>query len=209
LPACPPHVPFQIKYLNADLRKRILVTGGAGFVGSHLVDKLMIQGHEVIVVDNFFTGRRKNVEHWVGHPNFELINHDVTVRCMCTAPVALMLCSRRHNRCRCTFKWTRSTTWHRLHRRPTTSTIRCDSSVAWKAAAHSQVSSQVYTLKTNVLGTLNMLGLARRVRARFLLASTSEVYGDPEVCGRASCMTDIVLKPRDRFTRKTRITGAT
>ncbi len=56
-----------------------MVTGGAGFVGSHLVDRLMIQGHHVIVVDNFFTGSKRNVEHWIGHPNFELLNHDVVI----------------------------------------------------------------------------------------------------------------------------------
>ena len=66
-----------LKFLPEGKRKRILVTGGAGFVGSHLVDKLMIQGHELIVVDNFFTGRKRNVEHWLTHENFELIHHDV------------------------------------------------------------------------------------------------------------------------------------
>jgi UDP-glucuronate decarboxylase len=58
-------------------RKRILITGGAGFVGSHLVDRLMLEGHEVIALDNFFTGRRKNIERWIGHPNFELVHHDI------------------------------------------------------------------------------------------------------------------------------------
>ena len=67
----------RFQFLPEGKRKRILVTGGAGFVGSHLVDKLMIQGHEVIVVDNFFTGRKRNVEHWLTHENFELIHHDV------------------------------------------------------------------------------------------------------------------------------------
>lgn len=67
----------KVKYLNYKNRKRILITGGAGFVGSHLVDDLMVQGHEVIVVDNFFTGRKRNVEHWLGHENFELIHHDI------------------------------------------------------------------------------------------------------------------------------------
>lgn len=67
----------DVKYLNYKNRKRILVTGGAGFVGSHLVDLLMMEGHEVIVVDNFFTGRKRNVEHWFGHENFELIHHDI------------------------------------------------------------------------------------------------------------------------------------
>lgn len=67
----------DVTYLNYKNRKRILVTGGAGFVGSHLVDYLMMQGHEIIVADNFFTGRKRNVEHWFGHENFELIHHDI------------------------------------------------------------------------------------------------------------------------------------
>ncbi len=66
-----------MKFFPSNERKRILVTGGAGFVGSHLVDRLMIEGHQVTVVDNFFTGRKSNVEHWIGHPNFEIINHDI------------------------------------------------------------------------------------------------------------------------------------
>ena len=66
-----------VKFLSEKNCKRILVTGGMGFVGSHLTDKLMMDGHEVTVVDNFFTGRKRNVEHWIGHENFELINHDV------------------------------------------------------------------------------------------------------------------------------------
>lgn len=67
----------SVKFRNEVTRKRILVTGGAGFVGSHLVDRLMKDGHEVIALDNFFTGRRRNVEKWIGHPNFELVHHDV------------------------------------------------------------------------------------------------------------------------------------
>lgn len=67
----------EVTYLNYKNRKRILITGGAGFVGSHLVDYLMQQGHEIIVADNFFTGRKRNVEHWLGHENFELIHHDI------------------------------------------------------------------------------------------------------------------------------------
>ena len=67
----------DVKFLNYHNRKRILIPGGAGFVGSHLVDSLMMAGHEVIVVDNFFTGRKRNVEHWLGHENFELIHHDI------------------------------------------------------------------------------------------------------------------------------------
>ena len=67
----------SVPFLNYQDRKRILITGGAGFLGSHLTDRLMLQGHEVIVADNFFTGRKRSVEHWIGHPNFELLNHDM------------------------------------------------------------------------------------------------------------------------------------
>ena len=75
-PANQGHYP-QVAFLNYKDRRRILISGGAGFVGSHLVDKLMLEGHEVIVTDNYFTGRKRNVEHWLGHPNFELIIHDI------------------------------------------------------------------------------------------------------------------------------------
>jgi UDP-glucuronate decarboxylase len=68
---------ITVQSLKRCDQKRILVTGGAGFVGSHLVDRLMLQGHQVIVLDNFFTGRKRNIQHWIGHPNFELIRHDV------------------------------------------------------------------------------------------------------------------------------------
>jgi UDP-glucuronate decarboxylase len=78
-PISPPfiHTPFQT-ILPDSKRKKILITGGAGFVGSHLTDKLMMEGHEVIVLDNFFTGQKKNIEHWMHHPHFSLIVHDVT-----------------------------------------------------------------------------------------------------------------------------------
>ncbi|MFN4280019.1 UDP-glucuronic acid decarboxylase family protein [Thermosynechococcus sp.] len=122
---------------------RILVTGGAGFIGSHLVDRLMEAGHEVICLDNYFTGTKRNVLRWVGHPNFELIRHDVT------DPIRLEVDQIYH--------------------------LACPAS-----PVHYQY-NPVKTIKTNVMGTLHMLGLAKRVKARFLLASTSEVYGDPLV----------------------------
>jgi UDP-glucuronate decarboxylase len=122
---------------------RILVTGGAGFIGSHLIDRLMGAGHEVICLDNFFTGRKHNVLHWMSSPNFELIRHDVT------DPVRLEVDQIYH--------------------------LACPAS-----PVHYQY-NPVKTIKTNVMGTLHLLGLAKRVKARFLLASTSEVYGDPEV----------------------------
>ena len=122
---------------------RILVTGGAGFIGSHLIDRLMLQGHEVICLDNFYTGHKRNVLKWLNHPYFELIRHDIT------EPIRLEVDQIYH--------------------------LACPAS-----PVHYQY-NPVKTIKTNVIGTLNVLGLAKRVKARFLLASTSEVYGDPEV----------------------------
>ncbi|XP_057971367.1 UDP-glucuronic acid decarboxylase 1 [Malania oleifera] len=122
-------------------RLRIVVTGGAGFVGSHLVDKLLARGDDVIVIDNFFTGRKDNVMHHFGNPRFELIRHDVV------EPILLEVDQIYH--------------------------LACPASpVHYKY-------NPVKTIKTNVMGTLNMLGLAKRIGARFLLTSTSEVYGDP------------------------------
>ncbi|KAL2556684.1 UDP-glucuronic acid decarboxylase 2 [Forsythia ovata] len=115
---------------------RIVVTGGAGFVGSHLVDRLISRGDSVIVVDNFFTGRKENVMHHFGNPRFELIRHDVV------EPLLLEVDQIYHLACP-------ASPVHYKHN------------------------------PTNVVGTLNMLGLAKRVGARFLLTSTSEVYGDP------------------------------
>jgi len=133
----------QIKFRTFKDRKRILITGGAGFVGSHLVDKLMLDGHEVIVVDNYFTGRRRNVEQWLGHENFELLHHDIV------APLYLEVDEIYH--------------------------------LASPASPPHYMYNPVKTIKTNTVGTVNMLGLAKRVKARILIGSTSEVYGDPEV----------------------------
>ena len=122
---------------------RILVTGGAGFIGSHLIDRLMTQGNEVLCLDNFYTGHKRNILQWLNHPYFELIRHDIT------EPIRLEADQIYH--------------------------LACPAS-----PIHYQY-NPVKTIKTNVMGTLNMLGLAKRVKARFLLASTSEVYGDPDV----------------------------
>lgn len=122
---------------------RIIVTGGAGFIGSHLCERLLGQGHQVICLDNFFTGRRENIEHLLGHRNFELLRHDVI------EPI-LLEADQIYN-------------------------LACPAS-----PVHYQY-NPVKTVKTNVMGTLNMLGLAKRIRARILQASTSEVYGDPHI----------------------------
>ncbi len=120
--------------------KRNLVTGGAGFLGSHLVDTLLENGEEVICIDNYSTGNKDNIEKWIGHKRFELIRHDITL------PIQLEI----------------DQIWH----------LACPAS-----PVHYQ-SNPIKTAKTIFLGTFNMLGLARRTKARFLLASTSEVYGD-------------------------------
>lgn len=123
--------------------KRILVTGGGGFIGSHLVEALLAQGHDVLCLDNFFTGSKANIAHLLGQPRFELLRHDVV------EPILLEV-DQVYN-------------------------LACPAS-----PVHYQY-NPVKTVKTNVLGTLNMLGLAKRVKARILQASTSEVYGDPQV----------------------------
>lgn len=122
---------------------RILVTGGAGFVGSHLCERLVGEGHDVICLDNFFTGRKKNVEHLVDNPRFDLLRHDIV------QPM-LVEVDQIYN-------------------------LACPAS-----PVHYQYNA-VKTVKTNVLGALHVLGIAKRVKARVLQASTSEVYGDPEV----------------------------
>ncbi|XP_070041945.1 UDP-glucuronic acid decarboxylase 4-like isoform X2 [Nicotiana tomentosiformis] len=130
-------VPLGLK----NKKLRVLVTGGAGFVGSHLVDRLIEREDSVIVVDNFFTGRKENLLHHFRNPKFEMVRHDVV------EPILLEVDQIYH--------------------------LACPASpVHYKY-------NPVKTIKTNVMGTLNMLGLAKRVGARFLLTSTSEVYGDP------------------------------
>jgi UDP-glucuronate decarboxylase len=122
---------------------RTLVTGGAGFIGSHLCERLLADGHEVLCLDNFYTGRRSNIRDLLDHRDFELIRHDVI------QPILLEVDRVFH--------------------------FACPAS-----PVHYQY-NPVKTVKTNVMGTINMLGLSKRVRARILHASTSEVYGDPEV----------------------------
>jgi UDP-glucuronate decarboxylase len=122
---------------------RILITGGAGFIGSHLCERLLLEGHEVVCLDNFFTGRRENVFHLMDNPSFELLRHDVI------EPILLEV-DQIYN-------------------------LACPAS-----PIHYQY-NPVKTVKTSVMGMINMLGLAKRVRARILQASTSEVYGDPQI----------------------------
>ncbi|KGG02886.1 dTDP-glucose 4,6-dehydratase [Prochlorococcus marinus str. MIT 9321] len=120
-----------------------LVTGGAGFLGSHLIDRLMNKGEQVICLDNFFTGTKDNLLKWNNNPNFELIRHDIT------KPITLEV----------------NKIWH----------LACPAS-----PIHYQF-NPIKTAKTSFLGTYNMLGMAKRVGAKFFLASTSEIYGDPEI----------------------------
>ncbi len=125
------------------IRKKILVTGGAGFLGSHLCERLLNEGNEVVCLDNYFTGQKQNVVHLLGNPYFELIRHDVTM------PFFIEV-DQIYN-------------------------LACPAS-----PIHYQYNA-IKTVKTSVLGAINMLGLAKRTKARILQASTSEVYGDPEV----------------------------
>jgi UDP-glucuronate decarboxylase len=122
---------------------RILVTGGAGFLGSHLIDRLLEQGHDVICLDNFFTGRKKNIIHHIGKPHFELMRHDVI------DPFKVEV-DRIYN-------------------------------LACPASPPAYQQNPIKTIKTSVMGAINCLGLARRINARIFQASTSEVYGDPDV----------------------------
>ncbi|MCA9238664.1 MAG: GDP-mannose 4,6-dehydratase, partial [Planctomycetales bacterium] len=123
--------------------KRILVTGGAGFLGSHLCERLVGDGHDVICLDNFFTSQKSNVAHLLDHENFELIRHDVT------HPIFLEV-DEVYN-------------------------FACPA-----APGHYQY-NPIKTMKTSVMGAINLLGMAKRCRAKILQASTSEVYGDPKV----------------------------
>lgn len=123
--------------------KRVLVTGGAGFLGSHLCERLLNDGHEVLCVDNFFTGRRKNIAHLIQHPGFEMLRHDITFPLYVEVDEIFNLA--------------------------------CPAS-----PIHYQY-DPVQTTKTSVHGAINMLGLAKRTRAKIFQASTSEIYGDPEV----------------------------
>ncbi len=121
--------------------KRVLVTGGAGFIGSYICERLLDEGHEVLCLDNFFTGSRRNIHHLMDHLNFELIRHDIT------QPILLEVDQIYH--------------------------FACPASPVYYQY------NPVKTIKTNVMGTIHMLGLAKRVKARIMLASTSEVYGNP------------------------------
>lgn len=125
------------------IRKKVLVTGGAGFVGSHLCDRLLAEGSEVVCLDNYFTGQKQNVVHLLGNPYFELIRHDVTM------PFFIEV-DEIYN-------------------------LACPAS-----PIHYQYNA-IKTIKTSVMGAINMLGLAKRIRAKILQASTSEVYGDPQI----------------------------
>jgi len=130
-------------FRNKIMKNRILITGGAGFLGSHLCDRLVAEGHDVLCLDNFFTGRKQNVIHLLDKPNFELIRHDLV------QPIFLEV-DQIYN-------------------------LACPAS-----PIHYQY-NPVKTVKTSVMGAIHMLGLAKRVNARILQASTSEIYGDPAV----------------------------
>jgi UDP-glucuronate decarboxylase len=128
---------------NYGSSKRVLVTGGAGFIGSHLCEKLINQGHEVLCVDNFYTGRRSNIAHLLTNPLFEIMRHDICF--------------------------------------PLYAEVDCIYNLACPASPIHYQFDPVQTTKTSVHGAINMLGLAKRVKAKILQASTSEVYGDPKI----------------------------
>jgi UDP-glucuronate decarboxylase len=128
---------------NDTARPRTLITGGAGFLGSHLCERLLTAGHDVICVDNFFTGSQDNIAHLLGNPNFELITHDVTFPLNVEADEIYNL--------------------------------------ACPASPIHYQHDPIQTIKTSILGAINLLDLAERTKARILQASTSEVYGDPEI----------------------------
>lgn len=125
------------------VKKSILVTGGAGFIGSHLCEKLLADGNDVICLDNYFTGRKENIKHLLANPNFELIRHDVIS--------------------------------------PYFAEVDEIYNLACPAAPIHYQYNPIKTIKTSVMGAINMLGLAKRIKAKILLASTSEVYGDPTI----------------------------
>ena len=129
--------------MDSRISKRVLVTGGAGFLGSHICERLLSEGHEVLCVDNFYSSTRDNVAHLLGNPRFELMRHDVTFPLYVEVDEIFNLA--------------------------------CPAS-----PVHYQF-DPVQTTKTSVIGAINMLGLAKRVKARILQASTSEIYGDPDV----------------------------
>ncbi|HDP74789.1 MAG TPA: SDR family oxidoreductase [Bacteroidales bacterium] len=125
------------------MRKRVLVTGGAGFIGSHLCERLLSEGNEVICLDNYFSGNKQNIVHLLANPYFELVRHDVTV--------------------------------------PYYAEVDEIYNLACPASPIYYQQNPIKTIKTSVMGAINMLGLAKRVKAKILQASTSEIYGDPEI----------------------------
>ena len=125
------------------MRKRILVTGGAGFIGSHLCERLLNEGHEVLCLDNFFTGSKQNIVHLMDNPYFEMIRHDIT--------------------------------------QPYYAEVEEIYNLACPASPVHYQYNPIKTIKTSVMGAINMLGLAKRIKAKILQASTSEVYGDPTI----------------------------
>src|SRR6266436_320675 len=138
------------------LEKRVLVTGGAGFLGSHLCERLLASGAIVVCVDNFFTGARRNIEHLLDHKHFEVIRHDVTFSLYVEVDEIYNL--------------------------------------ACPASPIHYQHDPVQTTKTSVHGAINMLGLAKRLRARILQASTSEVYGDPSVHPQAEARQPVIVQ---------------